>query len=89
MEELRKGNFTDGAFKGASYQSIMSKFNSQANVHYTITQLQSKLSELKHKYKLFSSVVNNSGFDWNLSRLKAWRIMRIFLFFSVERYCMT
>jgi len=74
LSELRKngGALTDNSgFKTQGWNSITTHFNklqrdTENHEHdYTSAQLQSKYANVKADYKLFSKIVDNSGFGWN------------------------
>lgn len=63
--EMSKGVCTDSNFKSSQWKSIHSEFVKETHQVYTVQQLQSKFNDLKRKYQIFHSLVENSGFGWN------------------------
>lgn len=65
-DQIRAGNYSENAgFKTSSWTAILNGFNESNNITYMVSQLQSKLNELKSKFKIFQAIINNSGFGWD------------------------
>ena len=64
-EEAKKDVGCVGGFKTAQWKRILDKFNEASKLNYDKDQLNSKVSELKSKYKIFKDLINNSGFGWD------------------------
>ena len=66
VTQRSEGHFNDGSgFKPAALNKLTADFNNKNNTMYISSQLSSKLSELKTKFKCFHSLCNNSGFGWD------------------------
>ena len=65
-DEYNRFGFTDNqGFKSQSWSNIVNSFKTDNNVEYTKSQVMSKLSELKGKYKVVSRMDEGSGFGWD------------------------
>lgn len=65
-DEVLSGDvFTDNGFSKQFYTKVLQKFNCQAGVNYSKTQLQSQLNLLKEKFTIFADLRDQSGFGWD------------------------
>jgi hypothetical protein len=64
---IRLGASYEGNFKKAVWNRIVALFNSglAGSVTRDRKQLQSKMNDIKKKYKAYSAMKNNSGFGWD------------------------
>jgi hypothetical protein len=59
----------DNGFKQSEWDKIRTLFNDATGLNYSKDQLQSKFSELKKKYKAFTSCKDNSGFGFDKDKM--------------------
>ena len=69
LEAIVSGKGDGTGFKSQVWGAINVEFNDQTGLNYERSQLISKYSELKGKYKIFSALKNNSGFGWDPEKL--------------------
>jgi hypothetical protein len=65
IEIKAEGGFCDSGFKAEQWHKIVNRFKELTGVTFAPQQLQSQYSDLKKKYGIFKSLVENSGFGFD------------------------
>jgi hypothetical protein len=65
VDEVTKGNMTNGMFYTETWTSMTTRLNSITNCSYEKEQLGAKFHRLQAMFLEFYSLLQNTGFRWN------------------------
>ncbi|KAF7822204.1 L10-interacting MYB domain-containing protein [Senna tora] len=65
VEEVNKGNMTNGVFTPKVWKNILEKINSKCRHAFTLKQIEQKFKRLWIQDRDFSQLLQHNGFGWN------------------------
>jgi hypothetical protein len=65
VDEVTKGNMSNGVFHTRTWTSMTNRLNSITNFSYEEEQLKAKMHHLRAMFHEFYSLLQNVGFVWN------------------------
>ena len=65
VDEVTKGNMSNGVFHSRTWNTITTKLNSITNRSYKKEQLKAKMHRMRAMYREFSLLLQHTGFAWD------------------------
>ncbi|XP_030443205.1 uncharacterized protein LOC115665467 [Syzygium oleosum] len=65
VEKVKRGNRTTTTYNKVGWNNIVTEFNKQTTLQFTVVQLKNRTNKLRRQYGSYKKLLSQSGFGWD------------------------